>query len=211
MKATKTRHFNYQTPLDEAQSDDELKQIFRLKWPKVSSNLKIDAMAFGRMIDEARATEAWRVVGFKSFGEFCEAELNKTLDEVETICQGVRRLESRGATECTEEEAVQAALESAPLGPGQGKRTDLQPLATSTKLKRGSCNASYLAARIKRDHPDIAKRIKEGEFKSVRAAAIAAGIVKPTWQATQDPQGVYRLYLKLSATEQHQFKTMIGN
>ena len=36
---------------------------------------------------------------------------------------------------------------------------------------------SYLAARIKRDHPDIAERIEAGEFKSMRQAAIAAGII----------------------------------
>ena len=42
----------------------------------------------------------------------------------------------------------------------------------------------YLAARIARDHPDIQARIGQGEFKSVRAAAVAAGIVKPRKQFT---------------------------
>jgi hypothetical protein len=44
-----------------------------------------------------------------------------------------------------------------------------------TVLGRGS---DYLTARIARDHPDILKRMKAGEFPSTRAAAIAAGIVK---------------------------------
>lgn len=39
--------------------------------------------------------------------------------------------------------------------------------------------AAYLAARLKRDHADIAAQLAAGKFKSVRAAAIAAGIVKP--------------------------------
>jgi hypothetical protein len=43
-------------------------------------------------------------------------------------------------------------------------------------LKHGT-SVTYLAARINRDHPDIAARIDE--FPSMRAAAIAAGIVKP--------------------------------
>lgn len=45
-------------------------------------------------------------------------------------------------------------------------------------LNRGSTNADYLTARIKRDAPEIAARLEQGEFKSVRAAAIEAGIVK---------------------------------
>lgn len=39
-------------------------------------------------------------------------------------------------------------------------------------------DASYLAGRIARDRPDILERMKAGEFKSVRAAAIEAGIVR---------------------------------
>lgn len=39
----------------------------------------------------------------------------------------------------------------------------------------GSC---YLAARIKRDFPDIAAKLADGEFPSVRAAAKAAGIIR---------------------------------
>ena len=66
------------------------------------------------------------------------------------------------------------------VGPGQGKRTDLidEPSVINTKLKRGSTNAEYLTARLKRDAPAIAVRLERGEFKSVRAAAIEAGIVK---------------------------------
>jgi hypothetical protein len=63
--------------------------------------------------------------------------------------------------------------------PGQGARRDLGPRVDNTKLQRGSSNVSYLAARIKRDHPDIAAAVERGEYRSMRQAAIAAGIVKP--------------------------------
>ena len=46
----------------------------------------------------------------------------------------------------------------------------------SSKTKGGN-QADYLAARIKRDHPAIAAGIAAGEYPSIRAAAIAAGIV----------------------------------
>lgn len=39
--------------------------------------------------------------------------------------------------------------------------------------------AEYLIRRLKRDAPEIAKALARGEYKSARAAAIAAGIVHP--------------------------------
>jgi len=42
----------------------------------------------------------------------------------------------------------------------------------------GGTSKSYLASRLKRDHPDVAKRVEAGEFRSIRAAAVAAGIVR---------------------------------
>jgi hypothetical protein len=45
--------------------------------------------------------------------------------------------------------------------------------------ERGTA-ASYLTARLARDRPDILDQLKAGAYKSVRAAAIAAGIVQPT-------------------------------
>ena len=46
-------------------------------------------------------------------------------------------------------------------------------------LKRGSESADYIRARLRRDHPEIAEALDRNEFKSARAAAIEAGIIKP--------------------------------
>jgi hypothetical protein len=63
----------------------------------------------------------------------------------------------------------------------------------------GGTSATYLARRIARDRPDILHRMKAGEFRSVRAAAIEAGIVKvPTaldllrraWEKATDEERV---------------------
>jgi hypothetical protein len=57
----------------------------------------------------------------------------------------------------------------------------MEPTSTAEEVPRyllqGGGNPDYLAARIKRDAPDIAARIDE--FPSIRAAAIEAGIVHP--------------------------------
>src|SRR5262245_35370539 len=57
------------------------------------------------------------------------------------------------------------------IGGGHGRGVN------HTSVQRGSGNRDYLVARLKRDHPDIARRYEAGEFRSARAAAIEAGIV----------------------------------
>ena len=62
--------------------------------------------------------------------------------------------------------------------------------------KQGN-SASYLAARLARDFPKIAERLAAGEFRSVRAAAIAAGIITPPTPLEQ----ILKLLPKLSDDE----------
>lgn len=49
--------------------------------------------------------------------------------------------------------------------------------AKVVSVSSGGRTADYLTARIARDRPDVLDRMKAGEFRSVRAAAIEAGIV----------------------------------
>jgi len=62
-------------------------------------------------------------------------------------------------------------------------------------------SAKYLAARIARDRPDILEEMKAGKYRSVRAAAIDAGIVKvPT-----SLESAQKAFLKLSKDERETF------
>lgn len=47
------------------------------------------------------------------------------------------------------------------------------------KSTQGGTSQRYLLQRLARDCPEILDRVKSGEFKSARAAAIEAGIIKP--------------------------------
>ncbi len=69
-------------------------------------------------------------------------------------------------------ETVEPLLPIAHAGPGRGNKLKPKDLAQSGN------RSHYLMARIKRDHPDILQRCLDGEFASVKAAGIAAGIVK---------------------------------
>ena len=70
----------------------------------------------------------------------------------------------------------------------------------SSKPPTGSADPEYLAARIARDRPDIQTKMKQGDYPSVRAAAVDAGIVKPriqvTWKADADPKAMALAVLK---------------
>ena len=56
----------------------------------------------------------------------------------------------------------------------------LQPHGGQTpKNGKGGAKADYLTARIARDHPEIHRRMMNGEFKTVADAARAAGIYRP--------------------------------
>jgi len=58
---------------------------------------------------------------------------------------------------------------------------------TSESTPSRGNTSKYLAARLARDYPEVVEQVKAGEFPSVRAAAVAAGIVKPRLQFTVGP------------------------
>lgn len=86
------KHFSHTTPFSLAENEQELAEIMRLKYPKACSNLETGAEFFARMVEDVRKFEAWKVIGFVSFEEFCAKELGKTLVEVEEIVEGVKLL-----------------------------------------------------------------------------------------------------------------------
>jgi hypothetical protein len=60
-------------------------------------------------------------------------------------------------------------------GPGRGHKA---PKTRRKPKVKGSGGQKYLVSRIARDRPDVLERMKQGEFLSVRQAAIAAGIIQ---------------------------------
>ena len=66
------------------------------------------------------------------------------------------------------------------LGKHGGNRTKKNDQAYNivSLVNNHGNNRTYLLARIERDHPEIFLRFHGGEFRSVRAAALAAGILR---------------------------------
>lgn len=67
-----------------------------------------------------------------------------------------------------------------PAGINQHTKKTERIADNSPPSYRGPNGQAEILRRIKRDHPDIAERVERGEFRSARAAGIAAGFIKPS-------------------------------
>lgn len=110
-------------------------------------------------------------LGYDSVESFLKQELQLDPDLVNRV---VGWLEQEQPTEAVSLEMVEAAI-----GRHGGDRRSArvkgdQPDIVS--LKHGN-QAAYLKARLRRDAPELADALDRGEIKSVRSAAIAAGII----------------------------------
>lgn len=120
--------------------------------------LERDASALRRLIGKMQKHEAWKALGVPSFDMLCTTQLRLSSDEVSAVLKA-RKGQSLGNV----------------LRSHGGKRKGDGFQVDNIKLKGGT-QAAYLAARLRRDHPDA--DFDESARGSVRKAAIAAGIVK---------------------------------
>jgi hypothetical protein len=89
---------------------------------------------------------------------------------------------------------------------GGNRRVDKQ--ADNVSLQYGN-SVAYLIARLKRDFPEIAKRLAAGEFKSVRAAAMAAGLIAEPTPFEQIEKSLRKFGPQLSPDELQRLRTTI--
>jgi len=197
MKVTINKHFNQDSPFSDAVTDAEMAKVMRLKYPKACSNLEAEAEAFESMVSEVREYEAWKYIGFNTFEEFCEAKLGKTLEEVEQIVDGVKQLQSEGhqgpitekqakaksrsaqAAELVEDENISQSEAARRVGIKQP--TVSKAIAKNCKLQEKAIVPDWMGERNKvtfRKLPEEAQEKVRNKEISVRAAAIAAGIIK---------------------------------
>jgi hypothetical protein len=143
--------------------------------------LERDASSLRRLIAKMQKHEAWKALGIPSFDMLCITQLQLSAEEVASVLKA-RKGQSLGTV----------------LGSHGGRREKGEQGATST-LKRGSTQAAYLAARLRRDHPEA--EFDESIRGSVRKAAIAAGIVKVPGRVEQ----LLKLWKKASQEERTEF------
>jgi hypothetical protein len=120
--------------------------------------LERDASALRRLIGKMHKHEAWKALGVPSFDMLCTTQLRLSADEVSAVLKA-RKGQTVGA--------VLRRVGRPKAGEGNG---------ADCTFSKSSQSPAYLAARLRRDHPDAV--FDEAVRGSVRQAAIAAGIVK---------------------------------
>lgn len=131
-------------------------------------------------VEEWLTAEPWKGLGIEL------PTLRAILKENEAEGPGVIKLLAEHGCVLDNAVAGKQVEETEPTGPhggvrkgaGRGRKGEIQVYDVNLKSKGGN-RPAYLAGRLKRDHPEIAARVEAGEFRSVRAAAREAGIVKP--------------------------------
>jgi hypothetical protein len=136
-----------------------------------------DCRGLALMVRELQREEFWRQL-FSDWETCCQALFNRPAVWVEQVVEGVRVLHAQGHTEAV---PLQLAIEQAKAQPlaEHGTNQHREEVRSEPPIARGETQA-YLLRRIARDQPKLLDDIGPGKpHRSVRAAAIAAGIIKP--------------------------------
>jgi hypothetical protein len=163
---------------------------FTLMAKQARDRLNSDASNLSMLIARLEKHEAWKVLGYTSMTMLCEKEIGLSSDQLEKI-HAAKPGQSIGAT-----------LNEYP-GPKPGTMTLASrrnaPIGNNitNRCKARGTSEAYLLARLRRDHPDLAAKYDAGGFPSVRAAAIEAGIVEPSFQCSFDPTKAARTINRL--------------
>ncbi len=159
--------------------EDRLADTPRDQWPAllrerrmyIETQFEYDCRCIVQYLAEAE--EFHKELGYDSADQMIQEEL---LIRPEWVRIAVDWLKQEQRPEPVTKSEVEFALGSH----GGDRRSEQarhdQPTASS--LKYGG-NPDYLKARLQRDHPELAAALDRGEFRSARAAAIEAGIIKP--------------------------------
>ena len=150
---------------------------------------------------ELQRDDYWRQFS-NDWGEFCLEAFGRPAEWIEQVVEGVRVLHLQNpsrlgrpvpAREAAAQHHAQAALDLdgtfAEAGDNQHTLKEGGPDIVRTKGSEGGNSAAYLAARLKKaGRDDLLEQIgPDKPYRSVRAAAIEAGIVKdvPTVRLTE--------------------------
>ena len=156
--------------------EDKLSDTPREQWPAllrerrmyIETQFEYDCRCIVQYLAEAE--EFYQELGYDSADQMIHEEL---LIKPEWVRIAVDWLKQEQRPEPVTKIEIEVALRRQGRPP---KGQEVKP--TDGRFKYGS-NPDYLTARIRRDAPEVAEALDRGEFKSARAAAIEAGIIKP--------------------------------
>lgn len=145
--------------------------------------------------------ELWKQIkprNRKPFVDFCDFCRHKLPDGLECDVEQLIRL-------CDANSEAQLWLRSELAGTQAVTVKQGNPYNIRISVDSGGTGAPYLLRRLAKTEPAIVKRYKAGEFASVRAAAIEAGIIK----IIQPLDAAIKAWRKLSKPDKAKFQTII--
>ena len=158
---------------------DQLRKSPKEKWATIFSERRLYIGAEFQhgcecVIDWlAEAEEFHDELGYESADEMLRVELNIPPDWVR---MAAAVLEASG--ENLSKAEVDQAIELKSHGGDRRSEQAQQDQDVNHNLIKGTGNAEYIKARLRRDHPEIAEELEQGQHRSARAAGIAAGFIK---------------------------------
>jgi hypothetical protein len=203
------RAFRSASEVDPSELPRQLKTLREYVFDMV----EYDCRNFAEQIHEWRDGGLYRHFN-QTWEEFVSANFKQTPEWVDHVVYGLSLLDKSKPVKAAD--AVTAAINQAEARRQNAiAQADAQPLTKHgtnqypvppgedfriRKSSPGGETSDYLAARIARDRPDIQQQMKSGEFPSVRAAAIAAGILTPRirveWKANANADAIASALLK---------------
>ena len=174
-------------PLAQVSESNRLAVVEKKVW-RLRSLFETDLRVAFEYLDDLRTHEAWKYLREPDLDRMIENRCYVTPVFLQQLRSGYASLIAAGqtgkitATQAHAASVAEIAHQAVAIARhgeiGGGHSRDSVGLSA-----KGSENSSaYLTARIARDRPDVLERMKRGEFRSVRAAAIEAGIIDPVRQ-----------------------------
>ncbi|CAK0778701.1 conserved hypothetical protein [Gammaproteobacteria bacterium] len=154
----------------------------------VRINITSDCRQLIRFIDEAKRYKMWEATGHTDLDDYIRTGLLIDPAIVGWAIEGLKTmkpdepipLEVAVSVGKRAEAAARTVQSVEPLESHGGDQiTERLDKAENVKSNSGGNSKEYRAAKLKRDHPEIADRLANGEFKSIREAERAAGMKVP--------------------------------
>ena len=155
--------------------------------------LERDSSSLKELLERLHKHKAWKALGVPSFDMLCTTELRLSSDEVEAI-QASGTHQKLGIVLAKAQHARTQAVEVR-----QGAHHN------NIMMNKQGTGSEYLLRRLAKTAPDFLDRYEAGEFKSVRAASIAAGHIKVATVL----QRLLKLWEKATEAERRKFKQAI--
>ena len=190
-------------------ADDSARDVNPSRWLEltlarrtfVAINVPYDCRSLINFVDEAASHRIWEHTGHADLDDYIHHGLDIDPELVEWARLGLsvigkEKPVSLGVAIDAGKKVAETMAKAPDLKPNGRPRADDGKGTKQVPLSKGGNDR--LAARIKRDHPEIAARVANGEFKSIRAAALEAGIVKPMRSIQVDtPEAAIRALLRV--------------